>query len=189
MLIASLLAFPVMWVGILILAVLGGVHVLTANDFRSFSWFAAVAAGGVIVGGAALWENQGRASSKRARYLGWSLIAIAAVPTIVETILFTNPHSPTNLARPSVSGRAEVGSRLVGRPGRWTVHDGFDYQWQDCSHTCEDIFDATAKTYVLNDNDRHKRIRLAVSAASPGGGLLDTSSNWVDSEKTPAVGP
>jgi hypothetical protein len=188
----SALAFPVVGLVILVYVVLAGVHVLTVTDARDIATVTAVAAGAAIVGTAAIWHKQSRDLSRTARSIGWSLLVVAAVPSVVCAVIFTRPGSPQNLARPSVTGRAEVGSVLTADPGRRSSFEGrlsFDYQWQAFGPSCTDIDGATHRTYVPGGRDLQRRIRVSVSASPSGGGINVFSSDWIKSAETAAVVP
>src|SRR5262249_47779970 len=131
MLIGCALAFPGAAIGILVLLALGGESVITATDARGIAKIAAVVAGLALVATAAVWADRSRDLSRRARSIGWLLLPVAAVPGVVGAVYLLGASSPRNLVRPSVRGRAEVGSVLRVDPGRWTNSvRNVDVQWQ-----------------------------------------------------------
>jgi hypothetical protein len=193
MVIGTALAFPVAGIGIILLLVLGGEHVLTVSDARGVAAVATVVVAVAVVATAAVWADRSRELSRQARVIGWALVAVAAVPGIVGSVYFMRPHSPRNLVRPAVNGRAEVGSVLTVDPGRWTRSGGgrlsLDIQWQACGRGCTNISGATKRTYTPTRRELHRRIRFLVSATDSGDGWNDFSSDWVKSVETAPVRP
>jgi hypothetical protein len=186
MLIGSVLVFPVAGIVLLTLIVLGGAHFVTASDIRGISIASGVLAGCALVATALVWREHGGGT------IGWLLIALAALPIAAMTWVFTQGTSPDNLSRPSVSGRAEVGSLLTGDAGRWRGPGrgfSFTYHWQDCDPACTDIYGATDRTYSPARSDLHMRIRLSVTASPNHGGALDFDSSWAYSRETVQVVP
>jgi len=188
MLIGSALAFPVAALAILTLLVLGGEHVVTVTDGHDITIAAAVVAGIMVVATAAVWADKSRHLSRKARSIGWSLIVLVAVPGVIGTVYFTRESAPENLVRPTVTGRAEVGSVLRADPGRWSNRGeplSFDYQWQACRRSCADIYGATNRSYIPTRRDRHRRIRFRVTATASRGNYY--SSDWVKSRQTTPI--
>lgn len=73
---------------------------------------------------------------------------------------------------PRISGRAQVGRRLAGRPGSWAYSPNFARQWLRCDargRSCLDIPDATGSSYRLTARDAGHRLRLRVIATNVAG--------------------
>ena len=92
-----------------------------------------------------------------------------------------------NLAAPTITGTAQVGSTLTSHAGSWTGVPAptFSYQWERCDAAganCADIASATASTYVPVVGDIGSTIRVKVSADNGGGPV-----GPVESAATPAV--
>jgi hypothetical protein len=189
MLIGSVLAFPVAGLGILLVLALSD-PVVTVTEAHLAVIAAAAVAGAAVVTTAIVWAEQSRDLSRRARWIGWSLVVVAAVPGTVGAVHYVQEGSPQNLARPTIAGRAEAGSVLRADPGRWSSAGGrlsFDYQWQTCRRSsCTDIYGATNRTYMPRSRDLHRRIRVLVSAFSSRD---DFSSDWVNSQATAVIRP
>ena len=81
--------------------------------------------------------------------------------------------SPTNTARPTVTGDARVGQELTAEDGTWTGNPtSFTYQWQRCdidAVICLDVGGATGKTYGVRDADIGFRLRVEVMARNAAG--------------------
>jgi hypothetical protein len=81
---------------------------------------------------------------------------------------------PTNLAPPSISGVAQVGSVLTALHGSWTgvPIPTFTFQWQRCDGlglSCVDIGGATGSTYTPVAGDVGSRVLVEVAATNTGG--------------------
>jgi hypothetical protein len=79
---------------------------------------------------------------------------------------------PTNVTRPSISGKPIVGETLTGDDGAWEGDElTLSLQWQrlNTSGTWEDIPGATGQSYTATSADMNRRIRLRVIASGPGG--------------------
>jgi len=188
MLIGCAVAFPVVALGIAILLVAGGLHIATVTDGHDIVIVAAVVAVFALVVAMSIWYERSRDLSSRARVIGWALLVAAAVPGMVGAVYFGQEGAPQNLVRPTVNGRAEVGSVLAADTGRWSKYRGhlsFDYQWQVCARSCEDIFGATERTFVPTRTDLHRRIRFRVTATASRGNMY--SSDWIPSVETDPV--
>lgn len=105
---------------------------------------------------------------------------IDAVTGVIDAI------SPTVNTLPSFTGTETDGQTLTGSPGAW---DGtptigtFAYQWMRCTSTlpasCTNIPGANGSTYVLQDADATRRVRLQVTASrneNPGDNGTATSN-------------
>lgn len=78
------------------------------------------------------------------------------------------PSTPaiTNLARPAIRGKAQVGSRLKATPGAWLPADAtHTYQWF-AGKTA--IKGGTKNTLVVKKSLRGKKISVRVTATAPG---------------------
>ena len=81
---------------------------------------------------------------------------------------------PTLTAQPTVSGVAEVGSRLVAGSGTWTSAStiSYAYQWYRCDASggrCSSIHGATAPGLTLGARDAGKTIGLTVTGNDAAG--------------------
>lgn len=88
-------------------------------------------------------------------------------------------------APPQISGALEEGRQLAGAPGGWADTASYAYQWQQCSadlSRCLDIPYATGSTYVADDDDVGRRLRLLVTGRNRAG---ETAS--ARSEPTPTI--
>ncbi len=74
--------------------------------------------------------------------------------------------APTNLRRPSLTGRAKVGRTLTCSPGRWARTNRVAYRWRRGGRP---IPKATKAHYHLRSADAERRIRCRVTAHGPGG--------------------
>jgi hypothetical protein len=98
---------------------------------------------------------------------------------------------PKNTAEPVVSGSLVVGQTLTGTTGTWTgtAPINFAYQWVRCpsnggasdGHNCSSIPGATSSTYLLQNDDVGRRLRLRVTASNSVG------SKTVASNATTAI--
>lgn len=89
--------------------------------------------------------------------------------------------APVNVGRPSIAGAPSSGSRLTGSPGQWRGSPAptMSYQWERCdlgAANCSAIGGATARTYVLDDEDRGSRIVLWVTGSNAAGSATASSS-------------
>ena len=91
------------------------------------------------------------------------------------------PQGPVLLGGsvPSVSGVAKQGATLLAAPGRWSNGPlRYAYAWQRCDAAglgCSSIAGARASTYRLVAADDYLRVRVAVTAAGPGGSSVGVS--------------
>ena len=81
--------------------------------------------------------------------------------------------TPTNTARPTITGDAQVGESLTATDGTWTVNPtSFAYQWQRCdldAIVCGDVPGATGKSYGVRVADVGFRVRVEVTARNASG--------------------
>jgi hypothetical protein len=94
------------------------------------------------------------------------------------TEVVSSNEAPRMRERPSISGRAIVGSELTADPGEWTGFPRFSYQWQRCDangNNCEHISGATARVYGVRSVDQGQTLRVRVTATTGGGSSSATS--------------
>ncbi|MGO9791898.1 MAG: invasin domain 3-containing protein, partial [Solirubrobacteraceae bacterium] len=106
----------------------------------------------------------------------------SASPSVTGTAKLTQtapvPPPSVFLLGPTIVGTATVGSTLIAFPGLWlgTGPITYAYQWQLCSSTCSAISGATGATYKLVTADQNDHVRLALTAANPGGSTVAYSA-------------
>ena len=86
------------------------------------------------------------------------------------------PAAPTNSAVPTITGTAMVGETLTASNGTWAGKEpptGFAYQWKAGG---TNIAGATAKTYLLTEDEEGKAITVTVTASNWKGSASATSS-------------
>lgn len=94
---------------------------------------------------------------------------------------------PTNTERPSISGTAAVGNRLIANRGTW-VGDApitYSFQWLRCNQqggNCSEIAGATDNEYVVVEGDLGRTLRVRVTARN------DVGSRSAISQQTGVVG-
>jgi hypothetical protein len=93
----------------------------------------------------------------------------ASNPTAVVTTA-----RPTNTEPPTVSGTAVVGNRLTASRGAWVGNQPITYafQWLRCTargDDCVEISGASDNTYVLEENDVGRSLRIRVTARNDAG--------------------
>ena len=81
---------------------------------------------------------------------------------------------PVNTTEPSISGTAAVGQRLTANRGEWTGNTPmtFSFQWLRCNASgaeCAEITGATDNTYVVQQADAGRTIRVRVTARNDAG--------------------
>lgn len=87
--------------------------------------------------------------------------------------------APVNTVEPVISGSAVEGQTLSGTSGSWTGQQpiAFAYQWVRCGadggkpdgSNCTFVSGATKSTYLLDDDDVGKRMRVRVTATNSAG--------------------
>lgn len=80
--------------------------------------------------------------------------------------------TPANTARPSITGRAQVGKELTANTGTWTGAGSFSVQWRRCNPSgvaCADIAGATGRTYGVRSVDAGNTLRAVVTATNADG--------------------
>jgi len=186
-LIVAVLVFPATGVVVISLVGIGGATLITSHDVMVISLIAGAAAAAVLVAVVHRWFER---RSARVGVLAYLMIGIAALLVIAQTLVFATAPSPRNTARPSVSGTPRVASVLAAEPGHWNeprTDLTFDYQWQRCGASCENIVGATAASYLLRQPDLGKRIRFFIQAESRHPGWREFASNVAYSSETPRV--
>lgn len=80
---------------------------------------------------------------------------------------------PVNTARPTISGRAIVGTRLFADNGTWTgTPTAYRYQWFQCNGLggeCLPVFGATHRGYTVSLSDLGGTLRVEVTARNESG--------------------
>jgi surface antigen len=156
-------------------------------------WKRAAVDSGVLVDdvarvGTVAWWAEGSPGSSRG-HVAWVLAVDNTSVTIEEynylhagrydrrTISRTSDNWPTafihvgnlamtNTARPTVSGDAQVGTRLTASPGTWTPSDGtYAYQWYADG---EPVSGATNRSFKPSAEQRGMRLRVRVTATKAG---------------------
>jgi hypothetical protein len=97
------------------------------------------------------------------------------------TAVVQGSSRPRNVAPPTISGSAVLGSTLTADPGTWsgTQPISFTYQWRSCNRTggsCSSISGATNKTYVVRQSDLGTTLRVRVTARNTIGTETATSA-------------
>ena len=102
-----------------------------------------------------------------------------------------SPTSPTNSARPVVSGTAAVGHTLSTTNGTWSGSPtSYAYQWLRCTangKSCASIGGATGSTYVVAPADAGFSLEARVSATNAAGTVAATSAATVLVVAKPSV--
>jgi hypothetical protein len=93
--------------------------------------------------------------------------------------------APVNASPPTVSGTARQGATLTAENGTWqNSPTSFQYQWRRCDAaggSCDNVTNATGKTYRLTGGDVGRTLRVRVTAVNADG------SASADSAPTAAV--
>lgn len=96
-----------------------------------------------------------------------------ALATRTITVNNVPPPSLKTGSRPTIQGTAEVGKQLQANPGEWNGdHVSYAYQWMRCdadAGNCVDIGDATGQTYIINQRDVERRLKVRVTASNAEG--------------------
>jgi hypothetical protein len=103
------------------------------------------------------------------------------------TPTISGDEAPRMQARPTISGKSQVGETLTADPGEWTQGPTFTYQWQQCNEagaSCTDIAGATGKTYGVRAADKDHTIRVEVTAKN----LAGTTTGQSDRTSVVTVG-
>ena len=101
-------------------------------------------------------------------YLGLVHYGDTPVSTVVsvQSGEAAEPAAPVNTVLPTITGKAEVGSKLKANPGEWdTAGLKFSYQWQSDG---VDIRKATKATYKPGKADAGKTLTVVVAASKDG---------------------
>lgn len=109
------------------------------------------------------------------------LTAFAGSGVAAQSSAAAANYAPTNSAAPSISGSAVVGQTLTANNGTWAsqTNPTYTYQWQRCDaqgNSCAAISGATAQTYVVQQADVGKTLRVTVTARNNDGSTSATSA-------------
>jgi uncharacterized protein YukE len=82
--------------------------------------------------------------------------------------------SPSNTARPTISGTVDVGKTLTAAAGNWAGDQpiSYTYAWQRCDangNACTAIAGASSQTYTLAASDAGSTFRVLVTAKNAAG--------------------
>ncbi len=116
-------------------------------------------------------------SSRRRRGLRGATIVLVLVSSVVaatgSSSATTNASPPSNVKRPSVSGKALDGRTLAVNRGTWTNSPtAYAYQWLHCdtaAANCGSISGANSDHYTLVSGDVGHTIRVQVTAKNSAG--------------------
>jgi subtilase family protein len=118
--------------------------------------------------------GQGRVYAVRRQDRGYRLRVLLTAPGLdapasVSTAVV--PEAPRNTARPFISGRAVVGTTLVGHPGSWAGKGvAFEYRWLRCRSACvRGAVVSRTGSYRLRKADRGRWLQLIVTATNNAG--------------------
>ena len=108
----------------------------------------------------------------------------SATAESAETAVVTSSLSPKNTSAPTITGTAQVGSRLMADPGTWSGNPtSYAYDWQRCDLAgayCTDVPGATGSSYGVTSDDIGYRLRVVVTAKSANGvGVADSTATDV----------
>jgi hypothetical protein len=107
-------------------------------------------------------------------------LAIAAVIGAPHAGLAAAQAAPANTATPTISGTPQENATLTADNGTWSGSPtSYAYAWSRCDKNgdaCSTISGATAKTYVLQQADVDKTVRVAVTAKNAEGSTSATSA-------------
>ena len=89
--------------------------------------------------------------------------------------------APVNTSRPTISGTPAPGNRLQATRGSWSGDQPmtFGFRWIRCNaqgNDCGDISGATQNTYVVQDADLGRTLRIRVTARNDAGTRTATSA-------------
>jgi hypothetical protein len=108
-----------------------------------------------------------------------------------STVAASNPTSvvgpadtsgaPSNTSRPTISGTPSPGSRLQASRGSWSGNQPmtFGFRWTRCDaqgNSCADISGATDNSYVVQNADLGRTLRVRVIARNDDGTRTSTSA-------------
>jgi hypothetical protein len=104
----------------------------------------------------------------------------AAVDDAGNALIYsTPPPSPSNTSRPTISGNAVEGRKLLEGHGTWTNNPTrFSYQWEDCNTSggaCSAISNAS-QGYLIRASDVGHTIRIQETASNTTGSSRPASS-------------
>jgi len=103
-----------------------------------------------------------------------SVLAALGLTLIAPTAASPQQAPPRNTTEPSISGTPTVGQRLTANRGEWAGNPPITYsfQWLRCSANgddCAEITGATDNTYVVQQADSGRTIRVRVTARNDRG--------------------
>lgn len=77
---------------------------------------------------------------------------------------------PATAVAPVVAGSPSPGQTLTAIPGVWTeAPEGFSYQWQRCTPSCNPIPGATGSNYAVTPGDAGVQLAVSVTALNAAG--------------------
>ncbi len=119
--------------------------------------------------------------------LGLAALAIGSIFGTAGSGTAAIAVAPSNTALPTISGTAQPAATLSAASGTWsgTSPFGFSYAWSRCDKNgaaCAVISGASSSTYVIQDADVGKTVRVAVTASNSDG------SAQASSAATPVIG-
>lgn len=139
-----------------------------------------------------------RAHRNSRRRLGLAALplAVASVVAAIAAGLVTGSGqaasavAPTNTALPTISGTPQVGQVLTAGDGTWSNSPtSYAYQWLRCNadgKACQDVRDATVKTYTLAGADAKHAMRVGVTARNADGSASAQSAQTAVVTDVPA---
>ena len=119
------------------------------------------------------------------------LVAVACSAAACAAFSGAAHAAPVNVARPLISGTAQVGGTLVASAGAWRGEPAAEliFAWQRCEPTgyadCTDIPGGVGTSYVVRAADVGARLRVVVTAATSE--AYGSSSTTVASGATDVV--
>jgi hypothetical protein len=164
-----------------------------ANSF-AFRWMRCSPAGGAPDASdcAPISEATGTNYRIRAADTGFRIrFRVTASNADGSTVAASNPTArvqprstsgaPVNTSRPTISGTAAPGNRLQASRGTWSGDQPmtFGFGWIRCNaqgSNCGDISGATENTYVVQDADLGRTLRVRVTARNDAGTRTATSA-------------
>ena len=102
--------------------------------------------------------------------------------------------APENTSRPTITGTPSPGSRLEASRGSWAGDQPitYGYRWIRCDsqgNACSDISGATESTYVVQNGDLGRTLRVRVTARNDRGTRNATSAQTAVVSQTPTPPP
>ncbi len=121
----------------------------------------------------------------RTRRVAWGrrrLLLAALAALMLTGLAFATPAlaKPEYVLPPEVSGRVNVGGRLVCSSGEWKGAPKFSYEWiREGEVVAKQAGGAEGGTYVLSKADEHKEVWCIVTATTSGESTTVESANSV----------